>query len=227
MYVDLRFSFLLTNIFNAPITKIPNSFRPSPIKDKTENPQKSRRHAPKSLNRVGMLTHSFIFMKKIIVTLLLAFCAIQFVSIQASVEDKSAGKAIAAKILMQQNAVPASLLNMDQSQFLNLTPKKIKEITGEKLSLKQTIALKAMQKSIKKEMKAEGAAEGPKSQIVALLLCFFLGGLGIHRLYLGYSNWWLQLITLGGCGIWALIDLIRIITGDMKPADGSAYDPAL
>ena len=26
--------------------------------------------------------------------------------------------------------------------------------------------------------------------------------------------------TLGGCGIWALIDLVRIITGDLKPKDG-------
>ena len=168
-------------------------------------------------------------MKKIILTLLVVFCAVQFATIQASVEDKGAGKAVAAKVMMQQNALPAALMNMDQSQFLNLTPKKIKEITGEKLSLKQTIALKAMQKAVKKEMKSEdfGAAGTAKSQIVALLLCFFLGGLGMHRLYLGYSNWWLQLITLGGCGIWALIDLIRIITGDMKPADGSEYDPKL
>ncbi len=168
-------------------------------------------------------------MKKILVTLLLAVCAVQFVSIQASVEDKAAGKAVVAKIMMQQNSLPAALMNMDQSQFLNLTPKKIKEMTGEKLSLKQTVALKAMQKAVKKELKSAdyGAAGEKKSQVTALLLCIFLGGLGIHRLYLGYSNWWLQLITLGGCGIWALIDLIRIITGEMKPADGSEYDPKL
>jgi hypothetical protein len=29
-----------------------------------------------------------------------------------------------------------------------------------------------------------------------------------------------MLITLGGCGIWSLIDLIKIITGSMKMADG-------
>lgn len=53
-----------------------------------------------------------------------------------------------------------------------------------------------------------------------ILISFFLGGLGIHRLMMGYKNWWLMLITLGGCGIWALIDFIRIITGSMKMADG-------
>lgn len=59
-----------------------------------------------------------------------------------------------------------------------------------------------------------------QSKSTMLLICFLLGGLGIHRLMMGYSNWWLQLITFGGCGIWSLVDLIRIATGDMKMADG-------
>lgn len=68
---------------------------------------------------------------------------------------------------------------------------------------------------------AEGAKKG-KSQIVAAVLCFFLGGLGIHRFYLGYT--WqgvVQLLTGGGCGIWALIDFIRILIGDLGPKDGT------
>jgi len=52
------------------------------------------------------------------------------------------------------------------------------------------------------------------------IVCFFIGGWGIHRLMMGYSNWWLMIITLGGLGIWTLIDFIRILTGDMKMADG-------
>ena len=65
---------------------------------------------------------------------------------------------------------------------------------------------------------------GGKSQIIALILCLLVGGLGIHRFYLGYT--WqgvVQLLTAGGCGIWTLIDLIRIITGSLGPKDGS-YD---
>lgn len=61
-----------------------------------------------------------------------------------------------------------------------------------------------------------------KSQLIALLLCLFIGGIGIHRFYLGYT--WqgvVQLLTLGGLGVWALIDLIRIITGDLQPKGGS------
>ena len=54
------------------------------------------------------------------------------------------------------------------------------------------------------------------------LICFFIGGLGIHRLMMGYSNWWLMLITAGGCGIWTLVDFIKLLTGGMKMADGRA-----
>jgi TM2 domain-containing membrane protein YozV len=79
-------------------------------------------------------------------------------------------------------------------------------------------------KKAKEMTKKDG---GGKSQLIALLLCFFLGGLGIHRFYLGYTTEGIiQLLTGGGCGIWALIDLIRIITGDLKPKDGG-YEKTL
>lgn len=58
----------------------------------------------------------------------------------------------------------------------------------------------------------------PKTMM--LLIALFLGSLGIHRMMMGYKNWWLQLITFGGCGIWSLIDVIKIATGSMKMADG-------
>jgi TM2 domain-containing membrane protein YozV len=54
-----------------------------------------------------------------------------------------------------------------------------------------------------------------KSKTTALLLCFFFGGLGIHRFYLGKNGTGLlMLFTLGGFGIWTLIDFIMLI---MKP----------
>jgi TM2 domain-containing membrane protein YozV len=71
------------------------------------------------------------------------------------------------------------------------------------------------------------AAGGSKSQLVALLLCLFVGGFGIHRFYLGYPLIGvLQILTLGGLGIWTLIDLIMIITGSLQPKD-SSYDTTL
>lgn len=73
----------------------------------------------------------------------------------------------------------------------------------------------------------KGKGASGKSQLIALLLCIFVGTLGIHRFYLGYTTAGIiQLLTLGACGIWTLIDLIRIITGDLKPANGD-YDETI
>lgn len=61
----------------------------------------------------------------------------------------------------------------------------------------------------------------PKSRLVALLLCFFLGVLGIHRFYVGkVGTGILMVVTLGGIGIWALIDLIIIVVGSFKDKEG-------
>ena len=59
-----------------------------------------------------------------------------------------------------------------------------------------------------------------QKKITMILICFFLGSLGIHRLMMGYSNWWLMLITFGGCGIWTIIDFIKLVTDNLKMADG-------
>lgn len=64
--------------------------------------------------------------------------------------------------------------------------------------------------------------QSDKNWLATLLLCLFLGGIGVHRFYVGkVGTGILQLITLGGCGIWTLIDLIIIITGSFTDKDGN------
>jgi len=61
-----------------------------------------------------------------------------------------------------------------------------------------------------------------KRILPAFLLCFFLGVFGIHRFYVGkIGTGILQLVTLGGLGIWALIDLIMIIVGAFTDSEGN------
>ena len=56
-----------------------------------------------------------------------------------------------------------------------------------------------------------------KSKIAALLLCIFLGGLGVHRFYVGkVGTGILYLLTAGLCGIGVLVDLIQIACGNFK-----------
>jgi TM2 domain-containing membrane protein YozV len=60
-----------------------------------------------------------------------------------------------------------------------------------------------------------------KDWLTALLISFFLGGLGIDRFYLGHTGLGVvKLITLGGCGIWALIDFILIALNQVRDSDG-------
>ena len=98
------------------------------------------------------------------------------------------------------------------------------EAKGSKLTLKEKVALKIFGKKI--ASKTAPTAEG-KSQLTALLICGFIGVLGIHRFYLGYT--WqgiVQLLTAGVCGIWTTIDFVRIITGSLQPKD-SEYEKTL
>jgi TM2 domain-containing membrane protein YozV len=61
-----------------------------------------------------------------------------------------------------------------------------------------------------------------KRILPAFLLCFFFGILGFHRFYVGkIGTGILQLITVGGFGIWTLIDFIMIIVGAFTDGSGN------
>ena len=57
--------------------------------------------------------------------------------------------------------------------------------------------------------------------LLTLLLAVFLGGIGIHRFFHGHIvTGILMIVTLGGFGIWYIIDLILIVTGNFKDSNG-------
>lgn len=68
---------------------------------------------------------------------------------------------------------------------------------------------------------ARSAELGERSWLGTLLLSIFLGFLGADRFYLGYTvSGLLKLFTLGGMGVWWLIDIILIVNGTIRDVDG-------
>ena len=66
----------------------------------------------------------------------------------------------------------------------------------------------------------------PKSYLATILLCFFLGTLGIHRFYIGkIGTGILMLITAGGLGIWQIIDFVVAVVGHLLDKKGRCIKP--
>lgn len=74
----------------------------------------------------------------------------------------------------------------------------------------------------------------PKSKVAAALFAFFLGGLGIHRFYLGHTGTGVAILLLtflsfATCGvtaivpfIWIVVDFVLILSGGLREANGRA-----
>lgn len=62
-----------------------------------------------------------------------------------------------------------------------------------------------------------------RSQATTFVLSMLLGSLGVDRFYLGYTGLGIaKLLTLGGCGVWAVVDFAIIGCGAMKDVDGNS-----
>jgi TM2 domain-containing membrane protein YozV len=79
----------------------------------------------------------------------------------------------------------------------------------------------------KKQTNSTNVSSEPKQRVIAGILALFVGGLGIHNFYLGYTEKaviQLLLSTVGWivgigpviAGVWAFIEGIQILTGDIK-----------
>jgi TM2 domain-containing membrane protein YozV len=134
-------------------------------------------------------------------------------------------KEVAAAVTAQEVVTPQTI-----NKALAQIEKTQASASANKLSFSEKVSLARQAYTLKKQIakidKENGVAktQGGKSQWVAAILCWLIGTLGIHRFYLGYT--WqgvVQLLTAGACGVWTLIDLIRILMGTLKPKGGE-YD---
>ena len=154
--------------------------------------------------------------KKLLLTLFVGMVVLTSATIAPTPKPVPADKIAAISSAIDAAKLDGKITNAELRNIATIAK-------GEKLSLKEKIALKIFGKKIgKKIMTTSNMLDSDgKSQVIALILVLLVGGLGIHRFYLGYT--WqgiVRLLTFGGCGVWALIDLIRIITGSLQPKDG-------
>ena len=122
----------------------------------------------------------------------------------------------------------------DAEAFVAMSRSDFEANLGRELNWKERIAVRKAQKMVAKQMKRK--AKGKKlragdNQLVALLLAILIGGLGIHRFYLGYT--WMGILYIAllltsflivpgiALLVLVLIDIIRIATGSLQPKDGS------
>jgi hypothetical protein len=67
----------------------------------------------------------------------------------------------------------------------------------------------------------QGRPASPKSRLAAALLVAFFGYFGVHRFYVGkIGTGVLMIVTLGGLGLWVLIDFIWILVGSFTDKEG-------
>ena len=96
------------------------------------------------------------------------------------------------------------------------------------------VRLNGRANNITSQLKNVGkSSAGNNNKVLAIVLAIFLGGLGIHRSYLGYKEiGFIQLgIFIGGfllfrpiafvATVWAFVDLIQIILGNLNNIDGT------
>jgi len=131
--------------------------------------------------------------------------------------------------------------NPDKYATLNLIAQATERISNNNIvtvnnTLPKAEVLKVLQNKNQNKLLlvSKKLSGGGKNQIVALLLCFFLGMLGVHSFYLGNNQkgiiqlvmFLVGLVTslfiigyviLLALGIWVFVDFIRLIIGDLGP----------
>lgn len=131
-----------------------------------------------------------------LLTLFALFVAVQCFAVQNSVPTHLFATEQGMEVI---DGLPTPATNLLIQDFLDLTPKKYREMTGEKLGFKNTVKLKAAQKLLKKKMKKADSTDIPKGlYIVLVILGWGWLAMGLMDDFAG-NNWWVNLILVLLC----------------------------
>ncbi len=136
------------------------------------------------------------------VNLLLTVLLIFSISVCSAIPTRSTSAFLDQQLKSNPDyeALAENMKGMTMDDFLNLTPKQYKEMTGKKLGVKKSIQLKAAQKFIKKQQK-KGDDDIPKGlYIVGAIIGFSWLLMGIMDDFEG-NNWWITLLLYVVCWI--------------------------
>ena len=143
----------------------------------------------------------------------LSLFILAFAALSMSVAVASEKAVAPAGAVLAESGLPAdALVNLDE--FVTLTPKKYKEMTGKKLSFKETIMLKLAQKKIKKQIRKANRGQQnddeeqfPKGLFIACAILLPIAAvifMGVMDDWKG-NTWWVALILYALCYIPGLI----------------------
>ncbi len=131
--------------------------------------------------------------------------------------------------MVNDSEVDNTIASTDKSIFIPAAKKMtINQKTTTNIESKNNVASKLnviTKKQTKKATKKPTDNGGGKDQLVALLLCIFLGLLGVHRFYLGYTGMGvLYLLTAGIFAVGWIIDIVLLLIPDgLTPKDKTNY----
>ena len=125
---------------------------------------------------------------------------------------------IAVSVLLIANTANASFPVSGTKTQTNIESSvDVKNNTSDDIMINDVVVSKRQQKLVKRVLNKVDKKGGIDTElIITLVLWFFLGFLAAHRWYAQKPIGWniLFILTLGGLGIWALVDLINILTGN-------------
>jgi uncharacterized membrane protein YqaE (UPF0057 family) len=131
------------------------------------------------------------------------FCTTSFTTIAPSA-------VIATPEQSMKGIIPEQFAKMTTDEVLNMTPREYKKMTGQKLSLKEIIALKAAQKMIKKRLPV-GAGGEPVDKTVYIILAIFIPFVAVGLATDWDGNDWIICLVL-----WLLCTIPGIIYAFVK-----------